>query len=126
MIQITHPGKDLPELLAASIQAVANVLSYDGLAGINAPLESVDSLTSMVRETYIGHPENGGWNLRLWSSTNVQSINFLKSLLSNDSQQDYQKHRAGPGRFKPHFQHPSTSTQQNYHKKSDFAGEQIY
>nr|GEU80275.1 DExH-box ATP-dependent RNA helicase DExH6 [Tanacetum cinerariifolium] len=117
MFKITHPGKDLPELLAASIQAVAKVLSYDGLSGINAPLESVDSLTSMVRETDIGQPENDGLNVRLGSSANLQSINFLKSLLSNDPQQNYQKHRAGPGHFKPHFQH-----QQNYRQNQTSQG----
>ncbi|KAI3694040.1 hypothetical protein L1987_76998 [Smallanthus sonchifolius] len=102
MFKITHPGKDLPELLAASIHAIANVLSYDGLFGINEPLESVDSLTSMVRETDIGQP--GAFR---------GSNNFLRSLLSNDSQHYSQRHGVG---FKHPVHHPSYSAPQNRHQ----------
>lgn len=98
-MQITHPGKDLPELLAASIHAIANVLSYDGLSGINKPLESVDSLTSMVRETDISQP----WAVRGPS-------NFLWSLISNDSQHYSQKHGVG---FQHQVHHQSFSAPQN-------------
>ncbi|XP_076906180.1 DExH-box ATP-dependent RNA helicase DExH6-like [Bidens hawaiensis] len=102
MFKITHPGKDLPELLAASIQAIANVLSYDGPSGINGPLESVDSLTSMVGETNIGRGSN----------------NFLRSLLSNDSQHHHQKHGQG---FKHQVHHHAfnSAPQNRYHNQGN-------
>ncbi|KAI7750690.1 hypothetical protein M8C21_029534 [Ambrosia artemisiifolia] len=102
MFKITHPGKDLPELLAASIHAIASVLSYDGLSGINAPLESVDSLTSMVRETNIGQP-----------GAVRGSNNFLRSLLSNGSQHYSQKHGVG---FKHQFHYQYNSAPPNRHQ----------
>ncbi|CAI9275397.1 unnamed protein product [Lactuca saligna] len=109
MFKITHPGKDLPELLAASIHAIANVLSYDGLAGINAPLVSVDSLTSMVRETDIGQPPAGGNK-----GKSKNSNNFLGSLLYNN---DSQRQWSGRPRHHGHH-HPSSSysTQRNQHQ----------
>ncbi|KAM0016029.1 putative RNA helicase [Helianthus debilis subsp. tardiflorus] len=102
MFKITHPGKDLPELLAASIHAIANVLSYDGLSGITGPLESVDSLTSMVRETNIGQPGAGRG-----------SNNFLRSLLSNGSQHYSQKQGVG---FKHQVHRQYNSAPQNRHQ----------
>ncbi|KAJ0910906.1 putative hydrolase [Helianthus annuus] len=102
MFKITHPGKDLPELLAASIHAIANVLSYDGLSGINGPLESVDSLTSMVRETNIGQP-----------GAVRGSNNFLRSLLSNGSQHYSQKQGVG---FKHQVHRQYNSAPQNRHQ----------
>ncbi|KAI3728618.1 hypothetical protein L6452_17257 [Arctium lappa] len=103
MFKITHPGKDLPELLAASIYAIANVLSYDGLAGIVLPLESVESLTSKVQETDIGQPGKvkGGSN------------NFLRSLLSNGLQPQFQNQ----GGWWKH--HPSSSAQRNHHQNQN-------
>ncbi|KAI3698316.1 hypothetical protein L2E82_41773 [Cichorium intybus] len=115
MFKITHPGKDLPELLAASIHAIANVLSYDGLAGINAPLVSIDSLTSMVRETDIGQPGSGGKKGNFRSSNN-----FLKSLLSNDSQ-NY-SHKQWSGRPHHHVHQPSASGQRNQHQFQNSQG----
>ncbi|KAK9266485.1 hypothetical protein L1049_001691 [Liquidambar formosana] len=93
LFKVTHSRKVLPPLLGASIYAIACILSYDGLSGISLPLESVDSLTSMVNATEIdksapgkrgmGHNQNG----------------FLKSLMSQDTGQNshsnYQKNRAG-------------------------------
>ncbi|XP_024993448.1 DExH-box ATP-dependent RNA helicase DExH6 isoform X1 [Cynara cardunculus var. scolymus] len=106
MFKITHPGKDLPELLAASIHAIANVLSYDGLAGIIMPLETVDSLTSKVQETDIGQQ----------GKVNGDSDNFLRSLLaSNDSQPQFQNQR---GWLK---HHPSSSAQRNHHHNQNAA-----
>lgn len=112
--QITHPGKDLPELLAASIHAISNVLSYDGLSGINAPLESVEYLTSMVRETDIGEPGNDRNNGPVRNSNN-----FLRSLL--DSRDYSQNHnRAEMGRFKHHVYHTSNSAPQNHKSEMRF------
>ncbi|KAK9052590.1 hypothetical protein SSX86_029219 [Deinandra increscens subsp. villosa] len=57
MFKIAHPGKELPEVLAACIDAVAKVLSYDGLCGVNASFESVESanlLTPVVTQTNVG------------------------------------------------------------------------
>lgn len=59
VIQVTHPGKVLPEVLAASIYAVACILLYNGMSGISLPLEPVDSLTTMVSATGIGHSDTG-------------------------------------------------------------------
>ncbi|XP_071703468.1 DExH-box ATP-dependent RNA helicase DExH6-like [Rutidosis leptorrhynchoides] len=115
MFKITHPGKDLPELLAASIHAISNVLSYDGLSGINAPLESVDYLTSMVRETDIGEPGSDA-NKGQFKNTN----SFLRSLLGS---QDYTKNhnRAEMGRFKHHaHQHVSNSAPKSFHMGQRF------
>ncbi|KAL8208141.1 hypothetical protein R6Q57_007553 [Mikania cordata] len=102
MYKITHPGKDLPDLLAASIHAITIVLSYDGLSGINGPLESVDSLTLMVRQTDIDQP----------AAAKCQN-NFLRSLLSNDSQDFSQKRGVG---FKHQVHHPSYLASQNRHQ----------
>nr|XP_043639978.1 DExH-box ATP-dependent RNA helicase DExH6-like [Erigeron canadensis] len=108
MFKITHPGKDLPEILAASLRAIAKVLSYDGLSGIYTPLESVDSLTSMVKDTDIGQPVRS-------------SNNFLKSLLSYGSQQYSQKRRGDAVQFK-HHAHPSNSGPPNQHKNQALNG----
>lgn len=48
LFKVKHPREVLPPVLGASVFAVACILSYDGLSGIQLPLESVDSLTSMV------------------------------------------------------------------------------
>ncbi|CAN4084548.1 unnamed protein product [Withania somnifera] len=53
LFKVTHPGKVLPEVLAASIYAMACILSYNGMSGISLPLEPVDSLTTMVSATEI-------------------------------------------------------------------------
>ncbi|KAK9076312.1 hypothetical protein SSX86_004646 [Deinandra increscens subsp. villosa] len=107
MFKITHPGKDLPELLAASIHAIANVLSYDGLSGIVGPLESVDFLTSMIRETDIGQP-----------GAVRGSNNFLRSLLSSNGSQHYpQKHGVGfKNQVHHQVRHQSYSVPQNRHQ----------
>ncbi|KAM3221572.1 DExH-box ATP-dependent RNA helicase DExH6 [Capsicum annuum] len=59
LFKVTHPGKVLPEVLAASIYAVACILLYNGMSGISLPLEPVDSLTTMVSATGIGHSDTG-------------------------------------------------------------------
>ncbi|KAK4341799.1 hypothetical protein RND71_037615 [Anisodus tanguticus] len=55
----THPGKVLPDVLAASIYAMSCILSYNGMAGISLPLEPMDLLTTMVNATEIGQSDPG-------------------------------------------------------------------
>ncbi|KAK4355822.1 hypothetical protein RND71_024793 [Anisodus tanguticus] len=59
LFKVTRPGKVLPEVLAASIYAMACILSYNGMSGISLPLEPVDSLTTMVSATEIGQSDPG-------------------------------------------------------------------
>ncbi|KAK2976169.1 hypothetical protein RJ640_019455, partial [Escallonia rubra] len=73
LFMVTHPREVLPELLGASVDAIACILSYDGLKGIYSPLESVDSLASMVNATDIGQSEHGRRN------GPSHSNNFLRS-----------------------------------------------
>ncbi|XP_052178950.1 DExH-box ATP-dependent RNA helicase DExH6 isoform X2 [Diospyros lotus] len=70
LFKVTFPGEVLPQFLSASVNAIACALSFDGLRGISAPLEPVDSSTPMVTEA-------GGRN------------HFLRSLLSGGV---HQKH----------------------------------
>lgn len=71
-----YPGKDLPELFRASTYAIARILSCDGLSGIQLPLESVDSLASMVNATEIDQSAPGGRE-----QMGQNSVDFLKSLI---------------------------------------------
>ncbi|XP_071696376.1 DExH-box ATP-dependent RNA helicase DExH6-like [Rutidosis leptorrhynchoides] len=79
MFKITHPGEDLPELLKASIHAISNGLSYDGLSGINAP--PLEPVTSTVKETDIGEPKSDANKGQIGNS-----IKFLRSLLGSQDQ----------------------------------------
>lgn len=83
LFKLKHPNEILPPVLAASVYAVACILSYDGLSGVSLPTEPVDSLTSMVNATKIGKSalEKGG---------PPQNTNkFLQSLfMSNRIRQD--------------------------------------
>ncbi|CAA2971723.1 D -box ATP-dependent RNA helicase D 6-like isoform X1 [Olea europaea subsp. europaea] len=54
LYKVTHPRKVLPEHLGASLYAIACVLSYDGMSEISLPLETVDSLSTMIRAADIG------------------------------------------------------------------------
>lgn len=87
LFKITHPEKILPELLGASMHAIACILSYDGLAGMKLPLESVDSLTSMVKATEIGQSEIGR---RKGGGQNPSS--FLRSLIAHGKYQGSSPH----------------------------------
>lgn len=51
--QVKHPNAALPPVLGASMQALASILSYDGLSGIS--LESAAMSTSMLNPTVISH-----------------------------------------------------------------------
>ncbi|KAF2302228.1 hypothetical protein GH714_033802 [Hevea brasiliensis] len=81
LFKVKHPREVLPPALEASMHAAACVLSYDGLSGISLPLESVDSLTSMIRATGINNSAPGR---RMGPGQN--SNDFLKSLISPNIQ----------------------------------------
>ncbi|XP_022931521.1 DExH-box ATP-dependent RNA helicase DExH6-like isoform X1 [Cucurbita moschata] len=51
LFKVKHPNEALPPVLGASMQALASILSYDGLSGIS--LESAATSTSMVNPTDI-------------------------------------------------------------------------
>ncbi|KAJ8532620.1 hypothetical protein K7X08_012543 [Anisodus acutangulus] len=59
LFKVTHPGKVLPDVLAASIYAMSCILSYNGMAGISLPLEPMDLLTTMANATEIGQSDPG-------------------------------------------------------------------
>lgn len=71
LFKVTHPGKVLPEVLAASINAMGCILSYNGMSGISLPHEPVDSLTTMVGATEIGQSDPG-WNNRMDMNPNIR------------------------------------------------------
>ncbi|XP_069143095.1 DExH-box ATP-dependent RNA helicase DExH6 isoform X2 [Solanum lycopersicum] len=71
LFKVTHPGKVLPEVLAASINAMGWILSYNGMSGISLPHEPVDSLTTMVGATEIGQSDPG-WNNRMDMNPNIR------------------------------------------------------
>lgn len=76
---MTHACEVLPPMLGASVYAIACILSYDGLSGISLPLESVDSLASMVNATEIDNTASG----RRRTGQNPNS--FLKTLMFHDT-----------------------------------------
>lgn len=75
---VKYPRQTLPPDLGHTIYAIACALSFDGLSGISMPLESVDSLASMVNATEIDKSSHGRKPRPPYPS------NFLKSLMSND------------------------------------------
>ncbi|KAK6784734.1 hypothetical protein RDI58_018189 [Solanum bulbocastanum] len=75
LFKVTHPGKVLPEVLAASINAMGCILSYNGMSGISLPHEPVDSLTTMVSATEIGQSDPG-WNNRMDMNPNISPNSF--------------------------------------------------
>lgn len=75
LFKVTHPGKVLPEVLAASVNAMACILSYNGMSGISLPLEPVDSLTTMVSATEIGQSDPG-WNNGMDMNPNIPPNSF--------------------------------------------------
>ncbi|KAL3510037.1 hypothetical protein ACH5RR_029438 [Cinchona calisaya] len=92
LFKVTNPGKVLPEMLGASINAIACILSYDGMSGISFPVEAVEMLTSMVDTTVIGQSGPGRRK-----GIDQNSNSFLKSLISTGKNQNcvsnYQKVR---------------------------------
>lgn len=75
LFKVTHPGKVLPEVLAASINAMGCILSYNGMSGISLLHEPVDSLTTMVSATEIGQSDPG-WNNRMDMNPNISPNSF--------------------------------------------------
>ncbi|XP_020234022.1 DExH-box ATP-dependent RNA helicase DExH6 [Cajanus cajan] len=59
LYKVTHPRNALPPIMAASVEAIANILSCDGCNGMPTMLEGVDSLTTMVNATTLGKPATG-------------------------------------------------------------------
>ncbi|CAK9133202.1 unnamed protein product [Ilex paraguariensis] len=125
LFKVNHPRKVLPQLLSASISAIACILSYDGLLGITSPLESVDSLASMVSATEIGRPDPGS---RKGMAQNPNS--FLKSLIFHGTcckpDSNYHKGRTAIGtslatwndQSKHHVQPPYASASMNIYQGS--------
>ncbi|KAI7741746.1 hypothetical protein M8C21_000590, partial [Ambrosia artemisiifolia] len=97
LFKIAHPGKDLPRVLAASVVAIAKVLSSDGISGINEYFESADLSTSVVAETDLGQQGKNG--------AIAGSVGSLRSLLSNGSESQPQ--------------HPSNVAPENIHPNHD-------
>ncbi|GLT94049.1 hypothetical protein SLE2022_118120 [Rubroshorea leprosula] len=82
LFRVTHPHQVLPQVLGASVYAVACLLSYDGLLGVLYPAESVESLTSMVLATEIDKSVSGR------RGTFQNPSGFLRSLMSPGACQD--------------------------------------
>ncbi|KAA8524176.1 hypothetical protein F0562_010392 [Nyssa sinensis] len=104
LFKVTHSGKVLPQLLGASVYAIACILSYDGLSGISLPLESMESLTSMVNATEIDQSAPGR------KKAMGQNPN-LKSHMSNATHQNsphYHKARAPAFKGMRHWNGPSS------------------
>ncbi|KHN38352.1 Putative ATP-dependent RNA helicase YTHDC2 [Glycine soja] len=59
LYKVTHPRNTLPPIMAASVHAIACILSCDGCIGVSAMLEGVDTLTTMVNATSLGKPATG-------------------------------------------------------------------
>ncbi|KAL6983216.1 DExH-box ATP-dependent RNA helicase DExH6 [Sarracenia purpurea var. burkii] len=76
LFKVTYPRKVLSPLLGASMDAIARILSYDGLSGISLQLETMDSLASLVNATEIDQ-STAGRRKRMAQSSN----GFLKSLM---------------------------------------------
>ncbi|KAJ8753423.1 hypothetical protein K2173_019822 [Erythroxylum novogranatense] len=81
LFKVLQPQKVLPPALAASVYATAGILSFDGISGISLPVESVESLTSMVHATEINKPSPGKRRM----SQNANS--FPESVMSCSLQQ---------------------------------------
>ncbi|KAK2431476.1 DExH-box ATP-dependent RNA helicase DExH6 [Trifolium repens] len=56
LYKVTYPRSPLPPILAASMHAVACILSCDGCSGRKVVADGVDKLTTMVNETNLGKP----------------------------------------------------------------------
>ncbi|KAG5053297.1 hypothetical protein JHK87_005495 [Glycine soja] len=59
LYKVTHPRNTLPPIMAASVHAIACILSCDGCIGVSAMLEGVDTLTTMVNATSLSKPATG-------------------------------------------------------------------
>ncbi|XP_031505555.1 DExH-box ATP-dependent RNA helicase DExH6 isoform X2 [Nymphaea colorata] len=90
LFKVHRPQEILPPALGASVYAIACMLAYDGMSGIDAGLMSVDSLTTMVKTTGIESSSSkkhfiseGKKSIRSHCPSN--SLEYLKSLLNADT-----------------------------------------
>ncbi|KAL7215628.1 hypothetical protein ACSBR1_027724 [Camellia fascicularis] len=100
LLKVTHPRKVLSPLLEASMNAIASVLSYDGMSKISSPTEPVDSLTSMVNATEIDQSTHGKVKGMVQNSNG-----FLRSM-----PQAYRGTMSWNGPLSSHVQYPIAST----------------
>nr|XP_016442949.1 PREDICTED: DExH-box ATP-dependent RNA helicase DExH6-like isoform X1 [Nicotiana tabacum] len=114
LFKVSHPGKVLPEILAASIYAMACILSYNGMTGISLLLEPVDSLTTMVSATEIGQPDRGSYN-----GMDMNPINSLSSPMYHGQHQRYYTHhqRGGIHISKGSFMHGGGTMKRDHSKR---------
>ncbi|XP_057792860.1 DExH-box ATP-dependent RNA helicase DExH6 isoform X2 [Salvia miltiorrhiza] len=116
LFKVTHPRRNLPEHLGASLYAIACILSYDGMSGISLPPEPVDALATMVGAADIGHANRGKK-----TAINRPSTTYLRSLLYHDSNRNHQHsshnqshtshhHAVGPQKHVPEARPPQVMT----------------
>ncbi|KAK4437453.1 DExH-box ATP-dependent RNA helicase DExH6 [Sesamum alatum] len=99
--KVTNPEGVLPEHLAASLHAIACILSYDGMSGIPLPSEPIDSLATMVGAANISQQANNGNK----KAVDQPSANYLKSLIYHRRQVlalEHQRGRAQPANVVTH------------------------
>ncbi|KAL0307181.1 UNVERIFIED_CONTAM: DExH-box ATP-dependent RNA helicase DExH6 [Sesamum radiatum] len=104
---VTNPQRVLPKHIAASLHAIACILSYDGMSGIPLPSEPVDSLATMVSAANISQQANNGNKMVI----DQPSKNYLKSLIRHRLQVlalEHQKCRAPPTNV---ITHPNNTSQ---------------
>ncbi|KAL0362125.1 UNVERIFIED_CONTAM: DExH-box ATP-dependent RNA helicase DExH6 [Sesamum calycinum] len=105
--KVTNPQRVLPKHIAASLHAIACILSYDGMSGIPLPSEPVDSLATMVSAANISQQANNGNKMVI----DQPSKNYLKSLIRHRLQVlalEHQKGRAPPTNV---ITHPNNTSQ---------------
>ncbi|KAL0400215.1 UNVERIFIED_CONTAM: DExH-box ATP-dependent RNA helicase DExH6 [Sesamum radiatum] len=93
--KVTNPQRVLPKHIAASLHAIACILSYDGMSGIPLPSEPVDSLATMVSAANISQQAAKGNKMVV----DQPSRNYLKSLIRHRLQVlalEQQRDRAPP------------------------------
>lgn len=102
-------GKVLPDILGASVYAVACILSYDGMAdGVSFPYEPIDTLTTMVDTAAINQSVSGQKK-----GADRDSRSYLKWLLQNGNQNSTpQRQKAGISTSMPARNRSNPSTHQ--------------
>lgn len=104
-----NPGKVLPDVLGASVYAVACILSYDGMVGgVSFPFEPVETLTTMVDTAAINQSVSGQRK-----RADQDSRSYLKRLLQNGNQNSTPQHqKAGVSTSMPARNRSNPSTHQ--------------
>ncbi|XP_014504871.1 DExH-box ATP-dependent RNA helicase DExH6 [Vigna radiata var. radiata] len=80
LYKVTYPRSDLPPIMAASLDAIACILSCDGCIGVPAFSEGVDKLTTMVNATTLGRSGSRRFGKRPKGS--------LEELINHDGHQN--------------------------------------